>query len=82
MSGNVGHPTSTPEYWETQGYQRNWGDCAVMNWPVLEILRGEFERNGRKHIEYVLVGSALHGGYAKIPAYVDSSGELQSWGEF
>jgi hypothetical protein len=34
-------PHWTPEYWEAQGYQRNWGDAAVMHWPELEILRKE-----------------------------------------
>jgi hypothetical protein len=29
----------TPEYWEDQGFERNWGDAAVKNWPHLEILR-------------------------------------------
>jgi hypothetical protein len=29
----------TPEYWVDQGYERDWGDAAVMNWPHLEILR-------------------------------------------
>jgi len=29
----------TPEYWVEQGYERDWGDAAVMNWPHLEILR-------------------------------------------
>lgn len=29
----------TPEYWVEQGYERDWGDAAVMNWPRLEILR-------------------------------------------
>jgi hypothetical protein len=28
----------TPEYWESMGYLRGWGDAAVMNWPGLEIL--------------------------------------------
>jgi hypothetical protein len=30
-----------PEYWESKGFKRNWGDAAVMNWPSLEILRKE-----------------------------------------
>ncbi len=29
----------TPEYWEDQGFERDWGDAAVNNWPHLEILR-------------------------------------------
>lgn len=29
----------TPEYWEADGFERNWGDAAVKNWPHLEILR-------------------------------------------
>lgn len=29
----------TPEHWVEQGYERDWGDAAVMNWPDLEILR-------------------------------------------
>ena len=31
-------PHFTPEYWESQGYKRNWGDAAVMMYPDLEIL--------------------------------------------
>ena len=31
----------TPEYWVGKGYERDWGDAAVMNWPNLEILRKE-----------------------------------------
>ena len=27
-----------PEYWQTKGFDRGWGDAAVMNWPHLEIL--------------------------------------------
>ena len=29
----------TPEWWKAQGWKRNWGDAAVMGWPLLEILR-------------------------------------------
>lgn len=27
-----------PEYWQSKGFDREWGDAAVMNWPQLEIL--------------------------------------------
>ena len=29
----------TPEYWMERGFERDWGDASVMNWPYLEILR-------------------------------------------
>jgi hypothetical protein len=31
----------SPVYWVRRGYERGGGDAAVMNWPHLEILRGE-----------------------------------------
>jgi hypothetical protein len=31
----------TPEWWASQGWERGWGDAAVMAWPDLEILRRE-----------------------------------------
>lgn len=31
----------SPDYWVRHGYERNWGDAAVMNWPLMEILRRE-----------------------------------------
>lgn len=32
-----------PKYWEAQGWQRNWGDAAVMS-PYMEVLRKEESR--------------------------------------
>jgi hypothetical protein len=29
----------TPEFWMERGFERDWGDASVMNWPHLEILR-------------------------------------------
>jgi hypothetical protein len=37
----------TPEFWAEQGYERDWGDAAVMNWPYLEILRQQTAQDCR-----------------------------------
>ena len=34
-------PCLDPEAYVKRGYERNWGDAAVMNWPHLEILKKE-----------------------------------------
>lgn len=45
-----------PEYWEAQGYERRWGDAAVMNWPHLEILkRVQFEETDHPKTEFVVL---------------------------
>ena len=42
-----------PEYWEERGFERNWGDAAVNNFPHLEILRREDKKRGE--IEFVIL---------------------------
>lgn len=44
-----------PEYWETLGYQRSWGDAAVMNWPHMEILRREKATDEGVEVSFVIL---------------------------
>ena len=30
-----------PEHWEKEGFKRNFGDAAVMNWPFFEMMTRE-----------------------------------------
>ena len=43
----------TPEWWESQGWERGWGDAAVMQWPDLEIL---CRHDGNSHRYLILNG--------------------------
>ena len=64
----------TPEWWESQGWHRNWGDAAVMMWPELEILR----RDDGDSIRYLILNGKLRGP-VEIFAAKDGSG---SWGSY
>jgi hypothetical protein len=45
----------TPEYWEKKGYQRGWGDAAVMAFPHLEILR----KDGEEATEFIILNGVI-----------------------
>ena len=64
-----------PEYWEARGWQRGWGDAAVMGLPEsIEILRRE--ESGR--VEYLILGRKLR---RPVKLWFDKvTGE--SWGSF
>ena len=64
----------TPEWWESQGWQRNWGDAAVMAWPELEILR----RDDGDSFRYLILNGKLRRP-VEIYAAKDGSG---SWGSY
>jgi hypothetical protein len=64
----------TPEWWESQGWERAWGDAAVMAWPELEILRREDDEQFR----YVILNGNLRRP-VKIYAMKDGS---DSWGSY
>jgi hypothetical protein len=64
----------TPEWWASRGWERGWGDAAVMAWPDLEILcrhDGDFHRylilNGKLRrpveISFAKDGSELEASY-------------------
>ena len=64
-----------PEYWETSGWQRGWGDAAVMGLPdAIEILRRE--EAGR--VEYLILGRKLR--RPVVLGFDKTTGE--SWGEY
>ena len=72
-----------PEYWVKQGYQRNWGDAAVMLWPRLEILRKETKASGAIQpndlVEYVILAPTI----ARRPITIFARGsDIQSWGGY
>lgn len=63
----------TPDYWADQGWERNWGDAAVMAWPTLEILK----RRQSDRIEYLILNGELR---RPVRLYVTTS--VNGWGAF
>jgi hypothetical protein len=63
----------TPDYWEAQGWQRNWGDAAVMAWPTLEILR---KQQGNK-IEFLVLCADV-----RRPVRLYTEAHVSGWGSF
>jgi hypothetical protein len=63
-----------PLYWEAQGYQRNWGDAAIMALPTLEILRKEDELSTK----YLIIQPQLR---RTVEIYIDKKTGY-SWGSF
>lgn len=65
-------PHFHPDYWVGRGYERNWGDGAIMNWPKLEILRKEFDLNGQHHSSLVILAPET----ARGPIEIDVLGHF------
>jgi hypothetical protein len=63
----------TPEYWVRKGFDRGWGDAAVMNWPLLEVLR----RQEASRTEFVLL--APYGTRRPVVLYSD---DPRAWGAY
>lgn len=63
----------TPEYWVEMGYERNWGDAAVMAWPSLEILR---KQQGTR-IEFLVLNADMR---RPVKLYLDA--HVSGWGAF
>ena len=63
----------TPEYWQAQGWERNWGDAAVGMWPVLEILR---KATGTR-VEFLVLCPAV-----RRPVNLYFQASLSGWGSF
>jgi hypothetical protein len=64
----------TPEWWESQGWQRKWGDAAVMAWPELEILR----RDDGDSFRYLILNGKLR---RPVEIYAAKDGS-DSWGSY
>ena len=64
----------TPEWRESQGWERDWGDAAVMMWPDLEILR----REDGDFFRYLILNGKLRRP-VEIHAAKDGS---SSWGSY
>lgn len=69
-----------PEYWEKQGFQRNWGDAAVMQWPRLEILRKEKSDVNGDSVDYVILAPTV--ARRPITLHAGSPENLTSWGGY
>ena len=67
-----------PSYWESKGFERNWGDAAVGNWPILEILRraGAGRREGQR-TEFVILAPM----FLRRPLIMYSS-DPSAWGSY
>ena len=64
-----------PGFWEAEGWQRRWGDAAVMGLPEgIEILRRE--DGGR--VEYLVLGRKLR---RPVTLWFDK-GNGESWGSY
>lgn len=63
-----------PDYWVEQGYQRNWGDAAVMMWPQLEILR----RSDEDGTKFLILAPATG---IRRPVIIYSE-DKRAWGAF
>lgn len=61
-----------PEWWESQGWQRKWGDAAVVSWPDLEILR----REDGDSFRYLILNGNLR---RPVEIYATKDGR-ESWG--
>lgn len=63
----------TPEYWETKGYRRGWGDAAVCAFPDLEILR----KIGNDQVSFLILNGKLRRpviiSFDKETGYADAS---------
>ncbi len=70
-----------PEHWESRGYQRDWGDAAVMNWPQMEILRKEEVTDQEMKVSFVILAPyAMRRPviiYAKAP-----DNRIWAWGSY
>lgn len=64
-------PHLRPEHWVEKGFVRNWGDAAVMRWPIMEILRREKDGD----VDYVILSMFL-----RRPVTI--SGKAPSWGGY
>ena len=66
----------TPEYWEADGFQRNWGDAAIMN-EGFEVLRRQ--NFGDIAVEYVILCPE----FLRRPARYYARGSIvHSWGSY
>ncbi len=64
-----------PEFSQAKGWQRAWGDAAVMGLPeAIEILR----REDAERVEYLIVGRKLR---RPVKLWFDKKSG-QSWGDF
>ena len=66
----------TPEFWESQGFQRNWGDAAVMGFPILEILKKETASG----TEFIILSDKLRRPVHLYPSNKDENGIMQHHG--
>jgi hypothetical protein len=68
-------PHWKPEYWEKRGYQRNWGDACINDWPKMEVLRKETDDK----VEYLVLAPTV----LKHPAiYFFDKRSAVSWGSY
>jgi hypothetical protein len=71
-----------PEFWESHGFVRDWGDAAVMNWPQLEVLRKELREQGRIEVTFIVLAPYVLRRPLKLYAHADSCAELSVWGAY
>lgn len=68
----------TSEYWEAQGFKRNWGDAAIME-PGFEALRRERKVGIETVVEYIVLCPI----FLRRPVMYFASGEnINSWGSY
>lgn len=70
-----------PEFWESRGYLRNWGDAAVMNWPHMEILRSEERSDDGTQVSFVILAPYAMRRPVVIRASTPGS-NLHAWGSY
>jgi hypothetical protein len=63
-----------PEYWVAKGYQRNWGDAAVMS-PFFEVLRKQDEETG--YASFIILCPS----FLRRPLSI-SAKDLRAWGSY
>jgi hypothetical protein len=71
-----------PEYWESKGYVRNWGDAAVMNWPHLEVLRRETRSAEMAEVEFLVLAPFALRRPLKLFANAEPNQRFTAWGAY
>jgi hypothetical protein len=71
-----------PEHWEAEGYQRDWGDAAVMNWPTMEILRREVRTEQGTEVRFVILAPHALRRPLMIEATAGPETRLTAWGAY
>ena len=71
-----------PETWVARGYERGWGDAAVMNWPHMEVLRREEVTDTGTTVIFVVLAPYALRRPLQIGAAVGPKEQLKAWGTY